>query len=241
MSIARVLANDSDCDGCNNGQCVEPAIATGNFASNTNIDSSSSTLGGRPSCDCKGTGFIGQHCELPCSVECQNGGKCLPAEDEDIGEERCSCSKAVVDGNPFVGLRCEFGATKSCMTLGSESKHSFCTNAGACQDIVGDNEQHKDCICEAEFEGPHCEYAVGTAPKIVAGATAATSHAQVSSTPDVVIFAMIFVVAALIGVLLLAFGVRARRRRLEREKEALEATEELSMIPTHNKPENDVL
>ena len=56
-------------------------------------------------------------------------------------QEFCSCSKAVVDGNPFAGLLCEYGASKSCMTLGSESKHSFCTNDGECQDIVGDNEE----------------------------------------------------------------------------------------------------
>ena len=45
-----------------------------------------------------------------------------------------------MDGNPFAGLACEYGATKSCMTLGSDSKHSFCTNGGECNDIVGDNE-----------------------------------------------------------------------------------------------------
>jgi len=45
-----------------------------------------------------------------------------------------------VDGNPFAGLTCEYGATKSCMALGSDSKHSFCTNNGECNDIVGDNE-----------------------------------------------------------------------------------------------------
>merc|ERR1711966_170528 len=152
-----VLADDLDCNGCNKGQCVEPVAATGNLAGNTNIESYSTTLGGK-FCDCKDTGFVGEHCELPCSIECQNGGKCVVSEEKGEDGEHCSCSKAVVDGNPFVGLRCEFGATKSCMALGSESKHSFCTNGGDCQDIVSSNEQHKDCICEAGFEGPHCEY-----------------------------------------------------------------------------------
>lgn len=236
---ARVLADDLDCNGCNKGQCVEPVVATGNLAGNTNIESSSTTLGGK-FCDCKDTGFVGEHCELPCSIECQNGGKCVASEDKGEDGEHCSCSKAVVDGNPFVGLRCEFGATKSCMALGSESKHSFCTNGGDCQDIVTDNEQHKDCICEARFEGPHCEYVLGSTPKI-AGASAATYHSQVKSTSDMVVFAMMFVAAALIGILLLAFSARARRRRLELEKWAMTAIDELSMTPTRNQPENDIL
>ena len=64
----------------------------------------------------------------------------MPAQEESRLEETCSCTKAVVDGNLFAGLTCEYGAPKSCMTLGSDSKHSFCTNGGECQDIVGDNE-----------------------------------------------------------------------------------------------------
>eukprot|EP00579_Thalassiosira_antarctica_P001280 CAMPEP_0201868008 /NCGR_PEP_ID=MMETSP0902-20130614/2066_1 /ASSEMBLY_ACC=CAM_ASM_000551 /TAXON_ID=420261 /ORGANISM="Thalassiosira antarctica, Strain CCMP982" /LENGTH=253 /DNA_ID=CAMNT_0048393291 /DNA_START=87 /DNA_END=848 /DNA_ORIENTATION=+ len=243
-TTSRILADDSDCGGCNTGQCIEPTIND----PSTNIDSS--TTLSQPSCDCKGTGFIGAHCEVTCAMECQNGGKCLPAEEPTSrgGRESCSCSKAIVDGNPFAGLTCEYGATKSCMMLGSDSKHSFCTNGGGCQDIIGDNEQHKDCICEAGFEGPHCEYVVGMAPeKIVAGASAVengTYHPQENSTSDMVFFALIAVVVALIGVLLLAFGVRARKRRSDakrREKEVREATEELSMIPTHNEPENDIL
>eukprot|EP01083_Nonionella_stella_P229548 812370_1 len=153
-SKARVLADD--CGGCNTGSCVKPAVS--NLSTNYNNDPSSSTSWS--SCDCKNTGFIGEHCEVPCSKECENGGKCLPATESMYGVEFCSCSKAVVDGNPFAGLLCEFGATKSCMMLGSESKHSFCTNGGECIDIVGDNEQHKDCICLEGYEGPHCEFVV---------------------------------------------------------------------------------
>mmetsp|Transcript_1503 Transcript_1503/g.2266 ORF Transcript_1503/g.2266 Transcript_1503/m.2266 type:complete len:256 (-) Transcript_1503:212-979(-) len=252
-TTARILASDADCGGCNTGQCVEPAI------SNLSNYDPSTTLGTRPSCNCKDTGFIGEHCDVPCSLQCRNGGKCQPASNEDEqgnGDsggngrgESCSCSKAVVDGNPFAGLTCEYGATKSCMMLESASKHSFCTNGGECQDIVGDNEQHKDCICEGGFEGPHCEYIVGTAPskQLVAGASGAENgayHPQANSTSNVVVYAMILVIVVLIGVLLLAFGARARKRRADakqREKQVREATEDLSMIPTHNQPENEII
>ena len=122
------ILEDSECGGCNAGTCISP------------VDTSGALTSLRPSCQCKDTGSIGLHCEIPCAKQCENGGKCVPAQEETDGEETCSCTKAVVDGNPFAGLACEYGATKSCMTLGSSSKHSFCTNGGQCNDIVGDNE-----------------------------------------------------------------------------------------------------
>ena len=254
-SKARVLADDTDCGGCNDGQCIEPSIS---ILSTNYVNPSS--FGSQPSCDCKNTGFIGEHCEVPCSKDCQNGGKCLPATESEYGVEFCSCSKAVVDGNPFVGLLCEYGATKSCMTIGSESKHSFCTNGGDCAEIVGDNERHKDCICEVGYEGSHCEFVIGTSPIVKeveagrveagSGVSAAKGGSNMQSsqantaTSDMIVVIMICVVGALIAVLLLAYGVRARKKRTDakrQEKEAREATEELSMIPTHNEPQNDII
>lgn len=185
---------------------------------------------------------------MACSKTCENGGKCLPAEESETGVESCSCSKAIVDGNPFAGLTCQYGASKSCMMLGSESKHSFCTNGGSCQDIVGDNEQHQDCICDDGFQGSHCEYLLGETPSmILAGASAANDGSAYHPKPnsestDMIMYIMTAVIFSLITVLLLAFGFRARKRRFEakrREREAREATEDLSMIPTHNKPENE--
>lgn len=77
---------------------------------------------------------------------------------------------------------------------------------------------------------------MGTAPSEIVAAASGTS--------DVVVYTMMLVIVLLIGVLILAFGVRARKRRSgakRRDKEVREATEELSMIPTHNQRENDII
>eukprot|EP00970_Alexandrium_tamarense_P015242 scaffold4900_cov193-Alexandrium_tamarense.AAC.19 len=238
----RVLAT-ADCGGCNTGQCISPVDTTGQIT------------GVRPSCQCKGTGFIGEHCEIPCSKQCQNGGKCVPASEASGGEETCSCTKAVVDGNPFAGLECEYGATVTCVVLGGDSTHSFCTNDGECRDIVGDNEMHKDCMCQDGFEGAHCEYVAGTIPDYLStpSITAAQSStggsynnsSVVSSVlSDTLLYSLMAVVSLLIGVLILSFYVRARRRKaadmIQRKRE-LEATEELAMMDVDDESENGII
>jgi hypothetical protein len=139
-----------------------------------------------------------------------------------------------VAGNPFAGLTCEYGATKSCMTLGSDSKHSFCTNGGECDDIVGDNEVHKDCICQNGFEGPHCEYKSGTTPTFISSAkSAAFGSAAKPLVSDKVLYTAMAGVCILIGLVMMSFFVRARGRRaeaLKKERELNRATEELAMV-----------
>lgn len=244
---ARALSDCSTLECQNGGQCVEPAVSN---LSTGPVVSSPSSLGSRPSCDCRGTGHVGEVCEVPCTADCKNGGKCVPADESRYGVEGCSCSRAVVDGNPFAGLTCEFGATRSCMALGSESKHSFCTNGGDCRAIVGDNERHSDCVCKEGYEGSHCEYVLGTAPRSSdasgGGVSAAKGgyfqESQPGSGNDGAVFMTIYVVAALIGALLLAFAVRAHRRRSaakRRERELIEEMEQVSMIPAHNQRGGD--
>ncbi|KAL3803019.1 hypothetical protein HJC23_011642 [Cyclotella cryptica] len=221
ISGLRRVLEDEACGGCNNGTCVVP------------IDTTGALSGKRPSCQCKNTGFVGDHCEIPCSKKCLNGGKCVPAQEDSGVEETCSCTKAVVDGNPFAGLTCEYGATKSCMTLGSDSKHSFCTNGGECQDIVGDNELHKDCICPDGFEGPHCEYISGTKPSFLTSNSNGANYSSESPLSNSILYALMAGVCILIGFILLSFFVRARRRRAEavkKERELQRATEELAMV-----------
>mmetsp|Transcript_4720 Transcript_4720/g.6875 ORF Transcript_4720/g.6875 Transcript_4720/m.6875 type:complete len:245 (+) Transcript_4720:70-804(+) len=228
---------DSDCGGCNSGECVYPT----SDSSNTNWLPASSTLGDQPSCDCKGTGYVGQHCEMKCSKDCLHGGKCVPSK-EDGGEDNCSCTKAVVDGNPYAGLVCEYGATKSCMVLGSESKHSFCTNGGDCGGFVTDNQLHLDCSCDEGFEGAHCEYLAGTDPTTTtttpATTTAAAAKGQATNTTPAstlsptVVYVFIGALIASICLIIASFYIRAKRRANEQrqELELREATEELAMV-----------
>lgn len=86
---------------------------------------------------------------------------------------------------------------------------------------------------------------MGTAPVLVSAANAAEGvydqSSQAKST-NMVVYSMIAVIAALIAVLLLAFGLRARKRKSDAkrmDREVREATEELSMIPTHNNVEKE--
>jgi hypothetical protein len=227
----RILAgDDEDCGGCNAGECVYPI-------SSSNTLPTSSTLGDRPSCDCQGTFYVGQHCEIKCVKECLHGGKCVPSSEVDGGEETCSCTKAVVDGNPYAGLSCEYGATKSCMVMGSESKHSFCTN-GECSGYVMDNEQHLDCVCDEGFEGAHCEYVAGTDPtnstSTIAAAKGQVTNSKASANPlsPVVVYVFIGALIASICLIIAAFFIRAKRRANyhRKELELREATEELAMV-----------
>ncbi|KAL3790744.1 hypothetical protein HJC23_010023 [Cyclotella cryptica] len=144
-------------------------------------------------------------------------------------EETCSCTKAVVDGNPFAGLTCEYGATKSCMTLGSDSKHSFCTNGGECQDIVGDNELHKDCICPDGFEGPHCEYISGTKPSFLTSNSNGANYSSESPLSNSILYALMAGVCILIDSSFVILCAR-RAEAVKKERELQRATEELAMV-----------
>lgn len=194
---------------------------------------------------------MGEHCQIPCSKRCRNGGKCVPPTREDAStqEEMCACAKAVVDGNPYAGINCEYGATQTCMTLGSESKHSFCTNDGQCVEIVMDNEKHVPCNCPEGYVGDKCEYAVGRVPSSYINATSAAASAasameqqqqqqQQAANQSVIFFAVIVAMGAMIIIVILGMIVRAYRRKREyqrQEQEARRATEDLSMVPMRSR------
>ncbi|EJK72105.1 hypothetical protein THAOC_06396 [Thalassiosira oceanica] len=98
----------------------------------------------------------------PCRIDCLNGGLCMPAGvDYDYPKaDYCNCTTAVVGGNPHAGERCEHPATASCMALGSETKHSFCTHGGECVSIVEDHDFHQGCVCPVGWGGAKCELAL---------------------------------------------------------------------------------
>jgi len=122
------------------------------------------------------------------------------------------------------------------MVLGSESKHSFCTNGGECGDFVTDNQLHVDCICDAGFEGAHCEYIAGTDPTTttIAAAKGQVINSTTSANPlsPVVVYVFIAALIASICLIIASFFIRAKRRANDQRKELelREATEELAMV-----------
>jgi hypothetical protein len=158
-----------------------------------------------------------------------------------------------VDGNPYAGIHCEYGATQSCMTLGSESKHSFCTNGGECVEIVGDNEEHVPCSCTEGYTGDKCEYLVGNVPSSYtnSSSTAAASamameqqqkSESVQSHQSVIFFAIIVAMGAMILLVILGMIMRSYTRNREakrQEREARRATEDFTMVPMRENDDAD--
>jgi hypothetical protein len=128
------------------------------------------------------------------------------------------------------------------MVLGSESKHSFCTNNGECGDFVMDSEPHVDCQCPTGFEGTYCEYIAGTAPNTATSGIAASAKGQGSSNSTsstsasglspLVVYVFIGALVLSICLIISAFIIRAKRRESDQRKELelREATEELAMV-----------
>lgn len=134
------------------------------------------------------------------------------------------------------------------MTLGSESKHSFCTNGGQCVEIVGDNEAHVPCDCPDGYVGDKCEYMIGNVPSSYSNSTWYDSSSsessmeqqqqQQSENQSVIFFAVIVAMGAMIIIVILGMVVRAYKRKREarrQEREARRATEDLSMVPMRDR------
>jgi hypothetical protein len=99
----------------------------------------------------------------PDNHHCLNGSKCVP-NPYDEGAYYCDCDEVVFESR-YEGLYCEHKAEVYCISDGSSSKHSFCTNGGECIDFVGSNELHKGCKCPGDYEGSFCQFVKGSKPE----------------------------------------------------------------------------
>jgi hypothetical protein len=152
---------------------------------------------------------------------CFNGGICkeVPvdvSEDPDGVGMVCDCSTAVVDNYAYVGHQCEHEAQVSCESGRQFSSYAFCVNGGTCKRLVEPGDPHPLCNCPDGFEGRHCQFDAGTAPKQEQILTPTEGFDQNQSKS---LANFLIVVVSLIAFVFMAFlGIRCvRRRRAGRE------------------------
>lgn len=129
------------------------------------------------SCECN-EGWGGVYCDevgrtCPDGRTCFNGADCTPIEGkkmDSLGTPQyyCDCAKAY-KFSAFAGEMCESPATAICQYGTAKNTASFCTNGGACEEVVtpdsnGVVTSHGGCSCPDGFTGDHCEYLKGTEP-----------------------------------------------------------------------------
>jgi len=137
-------------------------------------------------CACE-KGWTGLRCATPyesciysgindTGLTCYNGGKCLSGLADIYGNEQlyCDCSNAsqtTINGNvtTYVGKYCDIPnaaddynhthETDAC----NHEKTIFCVNGGSCKNNYLASPD-KPCNCGIRYDGPHCEFAMGTVP-----------------------------------------------------------------------------
>lgn len=106
---------------------------------------------------------------------CPNGHQCLNGEP---CTRRGTQIQLLVDANGLedflcncqgrAGLACENAPEVYCVKgEGAASTNSFCVNEGRCTSVPSDVNPSvliAGCLCTADFEGPNCQYPIGTAP-----------------------------------------------------------------------------
>eukprot|EP00555_Chaetoceros_dichaeta_P005714 CAMPEP_0198262440 /NCGR_PEP_ID=MMETSP1447-20131203/10945_1 /TAXON_ID=420782 /ORGANISM="Chaetoceros dichaeta, Strain CCMP1751" /LENGTH=574 /DNA_ID=CAMNT_0043950675 /DNA_START=121 /DNA_END=1845 /DNA_ORIENTATION=+ len=131
---------------------------------------------GNEYCDCNessnapggGLGMTGVGCttmfqRCPDKTVCFHGAPCQKGSEDNYF---CDCSKTFSSDVTYTGEHCEYQVTAFCGTPEeydvSESGKWNCANGGMCQSgvSIGDT-----CDCPNDFEGLHCEFMRGTAPR----------------------------------------------------------------------------
>ena len=131
-------------------------------------------------CHCH-PGFDGMDCSFPyvyCPdgiTTCYNGATCKAVSthpDQMTGNIKYECDCSTAYGLSFVeGSQCEHPQSEVCEESGindvvKKSEYAFCTNGGTCKKYVKKGENHAGCVCDnTNFEGRHCQYEKGRAPK----------------------------------------------------------------------------
>ena len=126
-------------------------------------------------------GFAGRDCSFPIDIckadennsgvrACYIGGKCFAEPDADgvSFHWKCNCSAAF--GGPAQdnnNEQCSFSDQYlGCERGKTNSDYAFCVNGGTCGDnVVDSGEYFRGCTCPPSFEGRHCQFAAGAAPK----------------------------------------------------------------------------
>jgi len=92
--------------------------------------------------------------------------------------------------------------------------------------------RHKDCFCTNGFEGPHCEYKSGRTPAFLTNAKSGASESSQPLISNTMLYSVMAGVCVLIGIVVLLFSVRARKRRMKKmdnESELQRITEDLEI------------
>jgi len=133
----------------------------------------------KESCKCQ-PGYVGEDCSMkvercedatgPESVDaCYNNGRCYMTEDvrddSTVLIWKCDCRESYGEARRYAGHMCEYPAEASCERGNDASEYAFCVNGGRCVRLVERSERHPGCECKAGYEGRHCQYDVGTAPR----------------------------------------------------------------------------
>lgn len=155
------------------------------------------------------------------------------------GGWECDCDQAF-KRSAYAGAECEHPATEYCgeegdadgdvESLVENSRHSFCTNGGGCRMSVGTDEDHQGCDCPPDFEGPHCEYLMGTMP---------TKRSNTSKASAAVMYAVL-IVAFVTTLVALGCTLYKWKKAADLDRELLEANDATADLGMSESRDNSI-
>ncbi|GKY99906.1 hypothetical protein MPSEU_000944200 [Mayamaea pseudoterrestris] len=166
-------------------------------------------------------GFAGRDCSFRVDIcyndvtentgprACFNGGQCFSSNNKDWS---CDCSAAFGDSANYEGTQCEFpGEVISCENDKKSSDYAFCVNGGVCgKNKVDSGEMFRGCTCPKLFEGRHCQFPLGMAPKRETILYPTTQPSGLG--PGAIAIVVLLSLAAAVGLIFYAVIVKRRRQ-----------------------------